>query len=359
MTVAAFDLGGCPKVAREEARSIRAALGGVGAMTPRRPLALPPFGEGALTFIGFGAGPRAGRSADSDGEASSTIELALGQAASSPTAAGWLIVDLAFAARLVDVALGGRGAFSTARRLGPAERGVLAGILGAAFDHLGWAVALAPPPSRSADARGLIALVFRLETPAVTGDLRVAVTPSTLSAFARGEADLARAGRLPIAARLTLAATELGAPAVVGLAAGDAIVFDGVRADRLGVDGRWPGHLVVGDYAAPVTVDADGRVAVDGGYFAINKEDEHMSASGSNVGGTTVVNAAPVEVVAEIGRITLRGDEVLGLAPGAVLALGADRRRIAVRVGGELWADGELVDIDGELGVRVTRLLPR
>jgi flagellar motor switch/type III secretory pathway protein FliN len=28
-----------------------------------------------------------------------------------------------------------------------------------------------------------------------------------------------------------------------------------------------------------------------------------------------------------------------------------------LRAGGEIWAEGELVNVDGELGVRVTRLL--
>jgi len=27
---------------------------------------------------------------------------------------------------------------------------------------------------------------------------------------------------------------------------------------------------------------------------------------------------------------------------------------VALRVGGEIWAEGELCDVDGELGVRVT-----
>ena len=84
-----------------------------------------------------------------------------------------------------------------------------------------------------------------------------------------------------------------------------------------------------------------------------------MSVSGSNTDATTVLGAASIEVVAELGRITLRGDELLGLAPGAVLALGAGRTGISLRVGGEVWAEGEIVDIDGELGVRVTRLANR
>ena len=69
--------------------------------------------------------------------------------------------------------------------------------------------------------------------------------------------------------------------------------------------------------------------------------------------------SASIEVVAEIGRVALRGDEVLGLAPGAILALGKERPAVSLRVGGEIWADGEIVDIDGELGVRVTRLANR
>jgi len=67
---------------------------------------------------------------------------------------------------------------------------------------------------------------------------------------------------------------------------------------------------------------------------------------------------APIEVVAELARLTLRGEEVLGLVPGAVLAVALERTRaITLRAGGEPWAEGELVDVDGQLGVRVTRLL--
>jgi flagellar motor switch protein FliM len=68
-----------------------------------------------------------------------------------------------------------------------------------------------------------------------------------------------------------------------------------------------------------------------------------------------VLAAAPIEVVAEVGRVVLRGAEVAGLGPGAVLALGrAAAAPVTLRVGGEVWAEGELCDVDGELGVRVT-----
>ena len=74
---------------------------------------------------------------------------------------------------------------------------------------------------------------------------------------------------------------------------------------------------------------------------------------------TAVLAAAPIEVVAELGRITLRGEQVMGLAPGTVLTLGGGRGSVSLRVGGEPWAEGEIVDVDGEFGVRVTRVHAR
>ena len=70
-----------------------------------------------------------------------------------------------------------------------------------------------------------------------------------------------------------------------------------------------------------------------------------------------VLASAPVEVVAEIGRFTLRGDELAGLIKGGVLSLGPRRTdAIELRVGGQLWAVGELVSVGDELGVRILRL---
>jgi type III secretion protein Q len=73
---------------------------------------------------------------------------------------------------------------------------------------------------------------------------------------------------------------------------------------------------------------------------------------------TALLAAAPVEVVAEVGRVVLRGDEALGLGRGSVLTLGGPRTaEVTLRVGDQLWAEGELVDVEGALGVRVTRVL--
>jgi flagellar motor switch/type III secretory pathway protein FliN len=68
--------------------------------------------------------------------------------------------------------------------------------------------------------------------------------------------------------------------------------------------------------------------------------------------------AAPVEIVAEIGRVTLRGDELLGMLRGSVVSIGPRRPDlVTLRVGGRAWARGELCNLDGALGVRLTELL--
>jgi len=72
---------------------------------------------------------------------------------------------------------------------------------------------------------------------------------------------------------------------------------------------------------------------------------------------TTLLAAAPIEIVAELGRVTLPADEVIALRAGAVLALPSRAEaRVELRIGERLWGQGELVDLDGQLAVRLTRV---
>ena len=52
----------------------------------------------------------------------------------------------------------------------------------------------------------------------------------------------------------------------------------------------------------------------------------------------------PVEVVVEVGRLRLTGAQVLELGP------------VELRVGDRLIARGELVDVEGEAGVRLSEV---
>ena len=66
---------------------------------------------------------------------------------------------------------------------------------------------------------------------------------------------------------------------------------------------------------------------------------------------------APVELCLELARFTVTLDELARLAPGDALSTGKPiGQRVALRAGKVLVAEGELVDVDGEVGVRLTRV---
>jgi type III secretion system YscQ/HrcQ family protein len=67
---------------------------------------------------------------------------------------------------------------------------------------------------------------------------------------------------------------------------------------------------------------------------------------------------APVELCVELARFVVTFGELAGLCPGQVLSTGRDIGAcVTLRAAGCAVAEGELVDIDGEVGVRIARLL--
>ena len=343
MNARAFDLATCPRVGARQARATRAALRACATLPAQWSVGLPPLGSATVRFNGFDA---------EDGQRIGGVDLAV----SFGAARGRVCIEAAFASRLVDAVLRGAVGFSEVRVTGPAERGLLAGVLAPLFDRVGGSLHLGPLPLPTA---AVAPILFRLETVVASGWLRL--TPPVGGWPLRAddvETWRVRAGRVPVAGHVEIAVTAVPADALARVAVGDGIVFDGMRVAAFTAGAPWSGRLRIGGHVADVTVDTAGKVSVTGGFSPLQQE-ENMSASGSNVDATTVLGAATIEVVAEIGRVSLRGDEVLGLAPGAVLAIGKGRPAVWLRVGGEIWAEGEIVDIDGELGVRVTRLANR
>ena len=349
MNVKPFDLGSCPAVGARQAHATLAALQACAMLPERWDVELPPLGVATIVPAGI----------DCDDRRGGDVELALTFGAG----AARLAVDPLFAARLCDRVLGGRGAVpAVVRPLGPAERGVLAAVLAPIWDALGGTVDLGTTPGRNAD---VAPIVIRVGTEAVAGHVRLALAAGDGVSDERREPLLrARAGRLRLAADVEIARTRLLYRELTGLTVGDAVVFDGVDADVFAPSASWPGRLRVGAYAAALAIAADGELSIiDGfgadGFRGQQGEENPMATTDSKLDATAVLASAPVEVVAELGRITLRGDQLLGLTAGAVLALGRGRQNVSLRVAGEVWADGEIVDVDGQLGVRVTRVAPR
>jgi type III secretion system YscQ/HrcQ family protein len=175
--------------------------------------------------------------------------------------------------------------------------------------------------------------------------------------------------RLSVPVTVALARTTLPAGDWARARRGDAVLFDGSAAVKAGAAAA--AYVACGDFEAPSELTATGQVYLREGFHervgrarrAVSHNGrETMSATADEseiATSVTVLAAAPLEVVAEIGRAELRADELLGLRPGAVLPFGPlGTTGIELRVGDRLWARGELVDVDGQLGVRITELTP-
>ncbi len=71
----------------------------------------------------------------------------------------------------------------------------------------------------------------------------------------------------------------------------------------------------------------------------------------------TALSEAPVEVSIEIARVRLTLGELQALRVGEVVVTGAPvREHVRLRVGDVVVGEGELVEVDGEVGVRLTAL---
>jgi len=257
------------------------------------------------------------------------------------------------------------------RRLGPGERGVLGGHLAALLGRWGrtiaQSIAIDLGDSGRAEGDAPTVVMVRAEAAGAAGTVSIQA-PAEWLAFGSSvparsnrqpETELrAAAERLATVASVELAATTLRFAELAGARAGDAVVFDGAA---------WPGEgerlvaLRIGARAAPAHLSADGRLALAGRFEAVVKGTGPMSDDRDEAArdSAEVLAAAPIEIVAELGRIVLRGDEVLALGEGSVLALGRPGTTVDLVVGGRTWARGELVNVDGELGVRITELARR
>lgn len=89
-----------------------------------------------------------------------------------------------------------------------------------------------------------------------------------------------------------------------------------------------------------------------------DQEPSSPNASTAPVKGAAALAEVPVVVRVEVGSVTLSAREWAALQPGDVLATGCRiAERATLRVGGIAVARGELVDVEGELGVRIHEII--
>jgi flagellar motor switch/type III secretory pathway protein FliN len=104
--------------------------------------------------------------------------------------------------------------------------------------------------------------------------------------------------------------------------------------------------------AVEANLGADGRIVVVG-----RGSDMSDPATTSSNALTETLGDVPVLVRVEVGVVEMRAREWSALAPGDVVTLGRNvADPVSLRAGGVEIARGELVEIEGEVGVRILSL---
>ncbi len=273
----------------------------------------------------------------------------------------WLGVSLNVCRGLIRAVLGDATPWLV-RPLGLAEKGMMAALVLAALRSLGlagWAT-VAPGEGQpcvqgrqvliegtiqgAAEIDGRALLLGPLAMVADGIDLDPAAIPSD-DTGAEGVLELGR--------------TEVPAADLAAAVPGDALVFDGTPGLVPGA--AWPVRLLVGRSRVSARLEPDSRLVVEGSWSPM--EEETAAFRNQNPGWKPAAPASPetsdpsrttVEAVAELGRISLRSDELVRLAREGSLKLGPrPGDGVSLRVGDQLWATGEVVTLGEQLGVRI------
>ncbi len=187
-------------------------------------------------------------------------------------------------------------------------------------------------------------------------DARVSVPESVLGdneARRLEPSDLARLGVLPIALPLVVATTLAARADLSALARGDAFIIPSFPLKLEGEALTGPVGLVPprSEHGLGADLAADGRLVLRG-LLEVHPWEKPMSEPTTTT--VEVLEDAPVVVRVELGTIEMKAREWADIAPGDVVALGRKLGAPAIlRVAGVEVARGELVQIDGEYGVRI------
>ncbi|MCC6901831.1 MAG: FliM/FliN family flagellar motor switch protein [Polyangiaceae bacterium] len=172
---------------------------------------------------------------------------------------------------------------------------------------------------------------------------------------------LAELGEIPIALAV-VAARGLATPGeLAALAPGDAwLPGAGWWIDKSGA-GRAALAAPASERGVSVVLATDGRAVVGDGVVELSLDVEGaMSSERDDVGGVLAeaVLDAPLVVRVEIGTVSLTAREWAAMAPGDVIETGRRiNEPVVLRVGGREVARGELVEVEGELGVRIREIV--
>ena len=253
-----------------------------------------------------------------------------------------LSVECGFAARLADRVAGGTGTVGAAGSLSAAERAVVELAVLGALDALsaepGIETALAPR------------LGLRGGVP--VRPLCVELTVSVLGAQGRAILTLPEAALRAVSRDFALSPALEGVPVPGSVRSGQAVL------DPSEIGALEPGDVLLLDPGGSETTSLHlaGGLEARGRMSGGSLEVEELRVPGS--GPAPEAGATPVLLEVELATVAVPLRELARIAPGAVVPLGLDRSgRVTLRIGERAVASGELVEVDGAVGVRIGSLL--
>jgi len=94
----------------------------------------------------------------------------------------------------------------------------------------------------------------------------------------------------------------------------------------------------------------------------INESSADRSDSSEEMSGLPVIDGElldqlPVTLEVRMGSVTLSAGELGGMDPGAILTLGESADAVQIMAGGQVVARGELVEVDGQLALRILQII--
>ncbi len=249
-----------------------------------------------------------------------------------------LAVDCGFAARLAERVAGGAGHTGTSSSISAAGRAVVELAVLGALDALAAETAIEAALAPRLALRG-------------GGPTRPVCIELTVSAGgAQGRAFLL----LPEAALRALPRTHEAPPVLQ-----DVPVHGSVRNGQVALDEEELEDLRPGDVLLLDTPSTETALRLPGGMAARGRvEGDSLQVETVDVPGTgRAAGTAPVLVEVELATVAISLRELARIAPGAVLPLGIDRSGgVTLRIGDRAVARGELVEVDGAVGVRIGSL---
>jgi type III secretion system YscQ/HrcQ family protein len=196
---------------------------------------------------------------------------------------------------------------------------------------------------------------LRTSTAAAPLTLRLFVPASSTLPTPPPSAAQRDLGWLPLTLSASAGVVSLPLTAARTLGRGDVLVLD--DSSLVLRDGQWHGHVAASLFGSAnhslCSVIASG-LCIE--HFSLRQGAPMTTGrvASEHKQGPDFTADATLELGVEVARFTLTLAELQRLQPGDVLTTG--RRigeRVHVRVAGRLFAEGELVDVEGEVGVRL------